>query len=86
MGKVYIYKLNNDGSQKVIVTCRLMDDNMVICEGDKIFVENLSKRGIKDYTVIPPLEKIFPSDGRKFLEQLKNNFRSGYLNASDIKE
>jgi hypothetical protein len=85
MAKVDIYKLNNDGSQKVVATCRLIANNTVICEGDKIFVGNLSKRGINDYTVNPPV-KLYLSNGRKFLEQLKYNFTSGYLNASDIKE
>lgn len=80
---VEIYKLNNDGSQKIIAVCKLTGGE-VICEGDKEFVEHLSKEGIIDYSS-ESREKIFPQAGRLFLEQLKFNFKSGYLNASDIK-
>ena len=83
MKYVEIYKLNNDGSQKVIATCSLKR-NQVICGGNKNFVKSLEKDGVIDYS--NPREKFFPKDGLKFLEQLKFNFKSGYLNASDIKE
>ena len=78
-----IYKLQNNGSQKVLAVCKLVGDEAV-CEGDEIFVKNLNQGGIFDYTT-EPKEKIFPKNGRKFLEQLKFNFKSGYLNASDVK-
>ncbi len=81
MKYVEIYKLNNDGSQKVITICSLKG-NRVICEGNKNFVKSLEKDGIIDYSNLR--EKLFPKDGLNFLEQLKFNFKSGYLNASDI--
>lgn len=84
MARVEIYKLNNDGSQRVIATCKLVEDK-VICEGDEKFVEHLSTSGIYDYSQTP-LAKILPENGRVFLEQLKFNFKSGYLNASEVKE
>ena len=80
---VEIYKLENDGGQKVLAVCK-MTDSGVACEGDRVFIDNLTDRGILDYGS-EDKTKLFPKDGRKFLEQLKFNFKSGYLNASDIK-
>ena len=84
MAKVEILKLNNDGTQKVIAVCSLKGEE-VVCTGDEEFVLSLSEQGIEDYTASPP-RKIFPKDGRIFLEQLKFNFKSGYLNATEVKE
>lgn len=81
---VEIYKLQNDGSQKVLATCKLIN-NVVVCEGDMVFINNLEKEGIKNYSQNGP-DKLFLKDGLSFLEQLKYNFKSGYLNASDIIE
>ena len=39
---VEIYKTQNNGSQKILATCRLID-NKVVCKGDEIFVKNLEK-------------------------------------------
>lgn len=83
MPLVEIYKLQNDGSQQVIATCKLAD-SQVVCEGDENLIADLNN-GIRDYTN-PPNEKLLPKDGIRFLEQLKFNFKSGYLNASDIIE
>lgn len=84
MELVEIYKLQNDGSQKILAVCKLVGEE-VVCEGDEIFIKNLNQEGIFNYTT-ESREKVFPKDGRKFLEQLKFNFKSGYLNASDIKK
>jgi len=81
---VEVYKLNSDGSQRVIAVCRLVEGGAV-CEGEEIFVKNLGKEGIFDYSSSKS-PKIFPKDGLRFLEQLKFNFKSGYLNASDVEE
>lgn len=81
---VEFYKLKNDGSQEIIATCTMAED-IVVCEGDEALIKNLEKDGILDYSQTPP-QKIFPKDGLRFLEQLKYNFKSGYLNASEIKE
>ena len=80
---VEIYKLKNDGSQEVIATCKLVGDT-VKCGGDKIFVENLEKDGVRDYSDLENSQKLFMKGGIKFLENLKFNFKSGYLNASDV--
>ncbi|MDO8663246.1 MAG: hypothetical protein Q7K28_00175 [Candidatus Wildermuthbacteria bacterium] len=85
MKYVEFYKIQNDGSQKIIATCRLNEDGNVECEGDPIFAANLMKDGIKDYS-IPEKLPLFFKDGLKFLEQLKFNFTSGYLNASEVME
>jgi hypothetical protein len=84
MKLVEIYKLNNDGTQSIAVVCKLAGDN-VICSGDEALANNLMTSGIADYAQ-PAMPKLFPKDGIRFLEQLKFNFRSGYLNASDVKD
>jgi len=81
---VEIYKLKNDGSQEIIATCELIQ-NTVVCKGDKTMIQSLEKEGIRDFSASEP-KKLFPKDGLRFLEQLKYNFKSGYLMASDIKE
>lgn len=88
MKYVELYNLQNDGSQKVIVTCYLNDNGEVECEGDLTLAKNLKEEGVKDYSNIESVisSKLFFKDGLKFLEQLKFNFTSGYLNASEIKE
>lgn len=84
MNYVEIYKLENDGSQRVIATCTLVGGETQ-CEGDAGIVEALRREGIMNYTQEPP-QKLFPKDGVRFLEQLRFNFKSGYLNASEVKE
>ena len=85
MKTIEFYKLENDGSQSVLATCSLDESGIVTCEGDKNLVKSLENEGILNYA-----EKdqpvLFPKDGIKFLEQLRFNFKSGYLNASEIKE
>ena len=82
--KVEIYKLNNDGSQTVFVTCKLVDKE-VACYGDKDLASLLERLGIIDYSDSQQINnRLFLSDGLKFLKQLKFNFKSGYLNASDV--
>ncbi len=84
MKKVEIYKLNNDGKQTVIAVCNLAGDK-AICEGDENLVANLEREGVRNYTGGAP-EQLYPKDGLEFLKQLKYAFKSGYLNASDVKE
>lgn len=81
---VEIYKLKNDSSQETIVICKLIGDK-VECEGSELFIKNLEEEGILDYSGSKD-KKLFFKDGILFLQQLKNNFRSGYLNASEVKK
>lgn len=81
---VEIYKLQNDGSHRVVATCTLAN-RKVVCEGDEAFVKNLESEGIFNYLETMP-EKIYPEDGILFLENLRFSFRSGYLNASKVRE
>ena len=83
MKYIEIYKLQNDGSQRVIATCTLTG-NEAMCAGESPFVENLTRNGILSYEKKPRL--LFPKDGLVFLEQLSFTFKSGYLNASEVKE
>lgn len=85
MRYVEIYKLNDNGSQSVIATCSLYNE-AAKCEGNTNLVRNLYEEGILNHDAIDERKTLFPKDGLKFLEQLKHNFTSGYLNASDIKE
>ncbi len=85
MKYVEIYKLQNDGEQKIIATCKLVDTN-VECNGDEIFIKNLVEQGIKNYEDLTHNEIIFPKDGILFLENLKHAFKSGYLQATDVLE
>ncbi|HRN96342.1 MAG TPA: hypothetical protein PLD54_02765 [Candidatus Levybacteria bacterium] len=82
MKTVEIYQLSDQGEQKVIAVCSLTEET-VLCEGDESFVNHLSQNGITDYSQTPRIT-IFPDAGLHFLEQMKNNFSSGYINASDI--
>ncbi len=84
MKYVEFYKLQADGTQKVVAVCRLGAGG-VVCEGDLIFIENLEVNGIKSHKE-PRDRKLFPKDGIEFLEQLEHHFTSGYLNASEVKE
>ena len=81
MKYVELYKLN----KRVTATCHLSEENVVLCEGDEVLIGNLRDQGIKNYEE-PDGQKLFFTDGIKFLEQLKFNFTSGYLNASEVKD
>ena len=81
---VEIYKLNNDGSQELRVICRLVGFE-VICEGDANIIETLREEGILDFSR-EGNQRLYFSDGIRFLEQLRFNFKSGYLGVSEIKE
>lgn len=83
MKYVEFYKLENDGSQRVIATCKLVG-NEVTCEGNEALIRTLSEEGIVSYEKEP--RRLFPKDGLVFLEQLSFTFKSGYLNASEVKE
>lgn len=82
MPKVYIYKLKNDGTQEVVVTATL-GGNEINFSGDELLIKNLQTKGILDYKENTN-KKLFPTDGKIFLENLKYNFNSGYFNATDI--
>jgi len=81
---VEIYKIKNDGSQRVIASCGLVGET-IVCQGEKVLIENLERDGIWDDSQTPP-QKLFPKDGIRFLERLRFSFTSGYLNASEVKE
>lgn len=84
MQYVEIYRLQADNSQKVVATCRL-EGTAVQCTGDAEICRQLTSDGILNYSEPNP-SQLFPNDGQKFLEQLPNHFRSGYLTASPVKE
>lgn len=81
---VEIYRFKKADSPKMLAVCKLIDGN-VVCEGDETFIKNLETDGIFDYSE-KSQKKLFFKDGLRFLCQLKYNFKSGYLLASEIKE
>ena len=81
---VEIYRTQDDGSQKVIAECNLTEAVVEIV-GDPMLAMQLMYDGIIDYSA-PGKKRLYPKDGVKFLEQLKNYLKNGYTNASDIKE
>ena len=85
MKKVNIYKLNNDAEQVISLIC-IFHDNEITFEGSATkLAEKMKEEGIIDYSSRFHT-KLFPSDGIKFLDQLKNNFKTPYLAATDIIE
>jgi len=86
MKYVEIYKLENDGEQKVVLVCFLRDDGTVKLKGSgEQLAKNLEEAGIKNYLSKTP-ETLFPKDGLPFLQNLSHYFTSGYMNASEVKE
>jgi len=83
MPKIEIYKLGNSCKQELIATCTLASDGVEIT-GEENFVMALKNTGIADYTD-NQMGILFPKDGQKFLDQLKFNFRSGYLLTHEVK-
>ena len=82
---VEIYQLQNNGDQRLIAFCKLTEQG-VRCEGDEALVKNLIEQGVRDYSDASREKKLFPTDGIKFLENLKWAFKSAYLMATDVKE
>jgi len=82
MIKVNIYHIDNLGVQNIAVTCKLVN-GIVEFNGDENLIKNLTNKGIFDFSSCTS-RRLFPKDGQLFLEQLKNNFSSAYITASDI--
>lgn len=87
---VDLFELDPQANQKKIATFKINEDNpggTVEIEGDQYHpaVENLRGEGIFDYKNATP-SKLYPYDGMSFLENLKYNFRSGYLSASEVQK
>lgn len=86
---VDLFELDSQAKQKKIATFKMNEDspNNVETEGDQYHpvIENLRGEGIFDYKKSNP-GKLYPNDGLSFLENLKYNFRSGYLSASDVQK
>lgn len=80
---VEIYNTQDDGAQKTIAVCSLQKNGQVLCESENDQLIKSLGEGIKDYSDLST-GPVFPKDGIHFLKQLKYNFKSGYLNASDL--
>lgn len=85
---VDLFELDAQAKQKKIATFKMgEDDPNVEIDGDQYHpaIENLKGEGIFDYKNAS-LNKLYPYDGLSFLENLKYNFRSGYLSASEVQK
>ena len=85
MKYVEIYKLQNNGEQIRILKCFLSFNIVEFDKGDKQIIKNLNSNGIKNYLNKSPTI-LYPKDGLLFLENMRFNFNSGYLNASTVKD
>ena len=83
MSKIEILKLNDDGSQSVLVEGEIIESNLEL-KGDQKFIEFLQK-GLMDKTAVPA-QRIYPQDAQKFIRILKERFQNGYLAIREINE
>ena len=86
---VDLFELDHNADQRKIATFKFSesDGGDVEIEGDdnNPILENIKGEGIFDYKYARP-GKLYPYDGMSFLENLKYQFRSGYLLATDVKQ
>lgn len=85
---VELFELDSKANQKKIATFRLTEESSVVqIDGDHNhrIIESIQGEGILDYKYARP-GKLYPYDGMKFLENLKYQFRSGYLLATDVEK
>ena len=84
MSKVEIYRLKKGGAQEVMAEFSLVGEQAV-GKGNGRFIKRLETQGVLDKTTKPPT-KVYPTEGHRFLESLKSNFKSGYFTASEVTE
>lgn len=86
---VELFELDHNANQKKIATFKLLEGEGggVKIEGDNNHpvVGGIMGEGIFDYKFARP-GKLYPYDGMNFLENLKYQFRSGYLLATEVKK
>lgn len=85
---VELFELDHDANQKKIATFKLTEENGVVeIEGnhEHAIIKSIQWEGIFDYKYARP-GKLFLQDGINFLENLKYQFRSGYLLATDVQK
>ena len=86
---VELYELDRDANQKKIATFKLLEENggmvEIECDHEHPVITSIQFEGIFDYKYAHP-GKLYPQDGMSFLENLKYQFRSGYLLATDVKQ
>lgn len=86
---VELFELDRDAQQKKIATFKLLEERgstvEIECEHEHPVLASIQFEGIFDYKYARP-GKLYPYDGLSFLENLKYQFRSGYLLATDVKK
>lgn len=86
---VDLHELDKDKHQRKLATFRFGEETfgMVKIEGESHHpvIDNIIREGIFDHKFAKP-GRLYLHDGMSFLENLKYNFRSGYLSATDIQK
>jgi hypothetical protein len=83
MQYVDIFQIVDHESHRV-ARCVLQNEE-VICSGELNVVKRLQK-GILSVNLEGSERMLYPKDGIVFLEQLRLNFRSGYVSATPVQE
>lgn len=86
---VDLYELDKFKHQKKVATFKFGEETfgVVQIEGEtnNPLINSITREGIFDFKFAKP-GRLYPYDGMSFLENLKYNFRSGYLSASDVQQ
>lgn len=86
---VDLYELDKSKHQKKVATFKFSEETFgsVQTEGEANHpaIDSITREGILDFKFSRP-GRLYPYDGMSFLENLKYNFRSGYLSATDVQQ
>jgi hypothetical protein len=79
---VEVYETRDDGTDRVIMTVKLVGKSCRF-DGAKFLAKELKDRGI--YTNVGKWGKyLFPHDGLKFMKQLSTHYTGSRIRASDV--
>lgn len=82
--RVRLLKTSANGSQNLLATFKLQG-RQVVCD-NKEALKHLEKWGIVNVTEKKLDQRLFPKDGRIFLENLQFHFKSLYAVATPVEE
>lgn len=86
---VDLYELDKSRHQRKVATFKFSEETFgsVQMEGEinHPLISGITREGILDFKFSRP-GRLYPYDGMSFLENLKYNFRSGYVSATDVQQ
>ena len=86
---VNLYELDRNKNQKKIATFKFGEETFGTVQTEETVnhpvIDSINREGILDFKFAKP-GRLYPYDGMSFLENLKYNFRSGYLSATDVQQ